>query len=75
MGGRAPKKGGGGMCLRYCSGLKGKGFQRTAAGGSIQPGSDGRHGYTRPFSSSTPCADAVLATTKTIRAATANGIA
>jgi hypothetical protein len=71
-GGLAPKKGGGGMCLRYVKGSTGQRCKGARAGGSAQFGSYDRHGYTRPLSSRTGCADAVPATSKTNSAATAS---
>ena len=73
-GGRAPRKGGGGMCLRYCSESTGQGCKGVFADGSSQPGSYKGHGYTRPLSSSPVCADAVLARSKAISAVSTNCI-
>ena len=47
------------MCLRYRSGSKGHGCKGVLADGNAQFDSYGTHGYTRPLSSSTDCADAV----------------
>ena len=58
--------------MRNVRGSTGQGCKGACAGGSAQFGSYGRHGYTRPLSSSTGCADAVLATSKTNSAATAS---
>ena len=63
------------MCLRYRSGSKGHGCKGVLADGNAQFDSYGTHGYTRPLSSSTDCADAVAARNRTNSMASANGIA